>query len=315
MSSIHVKNSAENADNGPRVSDYSLYMALVIAVTVTIYLASLTVIVIQGESTEIAYECDNVVTCKLVEDNIDSSVAKIVDVFENRLCRMNIKELYAKGLTHNNIPKIKEFCSLPREAKIKIIYAKITGVRNAIIKSIFNSSNSKCITKDAALIGASSTTTCPSLGACSSGNNVYSCGIIPRAYNIPCPRVLNITICHVINMPTDCCIPGKVECLWGCENEDPVLGFGPTGKPFNSLQEFRNYVESRGYYESIFSYPERGIYAFTRDIGYGYRYEAWYHDGRKMGYSEGPEPNPDPNWYGYINGFWPWYVYWWHNKC
>mgnify|MGYP001772578700 CR=1 FL=1 len=116
-------------------------------------------------------------------------------------------------------------------------------------------------------------------------------------------------------MPTDCCIPGKVECLWGCENADPLLGFGREGKRFEYLDEFLDYVEPHGYYTSIFSQPERGIFAFTRDIGYGYRYEAWYNANSKMGYSEGPEPNPDPNWYGYINGFWPWYVFWWHNKC
>ena len=167
-------------------------MALIIAIIAIIYLTSLGTTATQGESIRIVYECDNVVTCKLVEGDIDSLVTKIVDMFENRLCRMDIKELYAKGLTHNDIPKTKEFCSLPREAKIKIIYAKIMDVRNAIIKSISNSNNSKYITKDAALIGASSsatsTTTCPSLGACSSGNKVYSCGIIPRAYNI---HVLN----------------------------------------------------------------------------------------------------------------------------
>ena len=208
-----------------------------------------------------------------------------------------------------------------REIKTKMLYAEIKKVRDSIIKS----PHSKCkiesvinvnSVSDIAKVAESGTyITCPSLGVCSNIIDKYSCGTIPHASNIPCARILEITICYVVRMPIDCCIPGRVECLWGCENADPVLGFGPEGRYFATVDEFREYVEARGYKESIFSYPERGIYDFTRDIGYGYRYEAWYNNRTHIRYSEGLEPNPDPNWYGFVNGFWPWYVYHWHNSC
>ena len=199
--------------------------------------------------------------------------------------------------------------------KIRILYAEIKKVRDSIIKSL----HSKCGIKSVA--GVDNTfnvvkdSVCPSLGVCSSGIDKYSCGTIPHASNIPCPKILEVTTCIVVSMPTDCCIPGKVECLWGCENADPKLGFGHEGRYFSTVDEFQKFVEAQGYKESVFSYPERGVYDFTRDIGYGYRYEAWYVEDEHKGYSEGPEPNPDPNWYGYINGFWPWYTYHWHNNC
>jgi len=90
------------------------------------------------------------------------------------------------------------------------------------------------------------------------------------------PKILGVTTCIIVSMLTNCCILGKVECLWRCENADPKLGFSHERRYFSTVDEFRKYVEACGYKGSVFSYPKRGIYDFTRDVGYGYRYKAWY---------------------------------------
>ncbi|MDW8033406.1 MAG: hypothetical protein RMI79_00415 [Nitrososphaerota archaeon] len=295
-----------------KLMNKGLTLLVLIVLSLTISMSSLPITTIYGEPISHIKKYTNIVICKLMEDDLDSLVTRIVDIFEKRLCRMNVEELYVEGLTAKDIAEVEKFCSLFREAKVKIMHTKIKSVRDTIIIS----SLCECGMDATSYVNrVGSDSTCSSLGACSGNINVYSCGITPPAFNIPCPRILGITICNVVRMPMDCCIPGQVQCLWGCENADPTLGFGPEGKPFSSVGEFRNYVESRSYYESVFSYPERGIYDFTRNVGYGYRYEAWYVQSQFRGYSEGPEPNPDPNWYGYLNGFWPLYTYQWHITC
>jgi|GEM_PF-2627231 len=214
------------------------------------------------ESIDNVSTCTNIVTCKLIESDLNLLVNKIVDVFENELCKLSINELYAEGLTSGDIVVINRFCTLPREIKTRMLYAEIKKARDPIIKSL----HSRCETasvinvnsvSDIAKVIESSAVTCPSLGVCSNNIDKYSCGIIPHATNIPCPRILGVTICDVVRMPIDCCIPGMVKCLWGCENADPVLGFGHDGRPFSTADEFREYVEARGYKENIFSSPKK----------------------------------------------------------
>ncbi len=240
--------------------------------------------------------------------SISEIADKFVDVFERKLCKMTEEELCASGLTGDDIKRAKEFCSLPRNEKRKILISELKKAEDY---------SKSCRELDISQITPYQQYCSLNSGKCAGGISFYNCG---GASAVSCPRVF-VSFCRIVQMSFSCCTPGAIGCLWGCENMDPLLGFGSAPgeeRNFNSVNEFRAYVESKGYYESVFSYPERGIYDFTRDIGYGYRYEAWL-DARTgppyKGRSEGPEPNPDPNWYGFLHGFWPTYSYTWHDNC
>ncbi|RSN76140.1 hypothetical protein [Candidatus Methanodesulfokora washburnensis] len=244
-----------------------------------------------------------------IKGNINEIADKFVDIFEKKLCKMTEEEMSASGLTNEDIKRAKEFCNLPRSEKRRILISELKKAEN-YVKS--------CKELSASQITPYQQYCSLNGGKCAGGISFYNCW---TALNVPCPRIF-VSSCRIVQMPASCCTPGSVYCLWGCENPDPLLGFGSAPgeeRRFNSVNEFRTYVTSKGYYESVFSYPERGIYDFTRDIGYGYRYEAWLdaRSGRPpyIGRSEGPEPNPDPNWYGYLNGFWPTYSLAWHQSC
>lgn len=104
---------------------------------------------------------------------------------------------------------------------------------------------------------------------------------------------------------------GAVACLWGCSGEDPELGRLP--RNFSSRKAMENYIFARGYHKVYQPWTSGYGYDYARQIGYGYHYQAIWSGGSAR--VEGPEPDPEPNWYGFINGFWPSLVQDWHKSC
>uniref|UniRef100_UPI002610B06D hypothetical protein n=1 Tax=Thermococcus sp. TaxID=35749 RepID=UPI002610B06D len=201
-----------------------------------------------------------------------------------------------------DIKKARAFCRLPDEAKLKII-------RNRLLLSVYLS-NARCSALKQREMK-------PVITASSGGT--YSCrdGTV-YAWGIPTKEKLGVSYCswRKSGSPSSCSREKGVACLWGCTNVDPKLGWSGNYKYFPDLDSFVKEVTSRGYHKTD-RYAAYGIYGrdFTREIGYGYRYEARYSPKTRMGYVEGPEPNPEKNWYGFLHNFWPTLVKRWHDNC
>ncbi|AGT34175.1 hypothetical protein OCC_13385 [Thermococcus litoralis DSM 5473] len=233
---------------------------------------------------------------------LDSQATLIVKDFEERLCKMSDEEMLKDGLTKEEIKKVKIFCSLPKERKKEIILNKLI---TAEIERKRICLLSKFITSQVSPMSSSGTYSCdyqlPRRVIHATGIPTHSkLGAIPCSWTDPTPQL--------------CKEEGEIACLWGCTNADPKLGWKK--RAFNTLNDFVEEVTSKGYHKTA-KYAAYGSYGYdyTRGIGYGYRYESWWNKNTKMGYSEGPEPNPEANWYGFSHGFWPELTFLWHDTC
>lgn|GEM_PF-2982539 len=239
---------------------------------------------------------------KTVMATIEEYSSEILKEFDGELCTMSDEEMLREGLTKEDIKKARAFCRLPDAAKLKII-------RNRLILSVYLT-NARCS-------ALKQTEMRPVITASSGGT--YSCrdGLV-YAWGIPTKEKLGISHCSWSKpgSPSSCSKEKGVACLWGCTNVDPKLGWSSNYKYFPDLDSFVREVTSRGYHKTD-KYAAYGIYGrdFTRGIGYGYRYEARYSPKTRRGYVEGPEPNPEKNWYGFLHNFWPTLVKRWHDKC
>ncbi|MBO8174264.1 MAG: hypothetical protein H0Z18_03285 [Thermococcus sp.] len=232
---------------------------------------------------------------------LDSQVTLIVKDFEERLCKMSDEEMLKEGLTKEEIKKVKIFCSLPKERKEEIILNKLITAKVERKKIC---SLNKFTTGYINPMSSSGTYSCRYRLIYATGIPTHSkLGAIPCSWNKP-------------GSSSSCKVEKGVACLWGCTNVDPKLGWSSNYKYFPNLESFKQEVTSKGYHKTA-RYAAYGAYGrdFTRGIGYGYRYEARYGPSTHMGYVEGPEPNPEANWYGYIHNFWPTLVYIWHERC
>jgi len=233
---------------------------------------------------------------------VEEYSSQILKEFNEELCTMSDEEMLHEGLTKDDIKKAKAFCRLPDAAKLKII-------RNRLLLSVYLN-NPRCS-------ALKQTEMKPIITASSGGT--YSCrdGLV-YAWGIPTKEKLGISHCswRKSGSPSSCSKEKGVACLWGCTNVDTKLGWLGNYKSFPNLDSFVQEVTSKGYHKTDW-YAAYGIYGrdFTRGIGYGYRYEARYSPETRMGYVEGPEPNPEKNWYGFLHNFWPTLVKRWHDKC
>lgn len=203
-------------------------------------------------------------------------------------CYVSEKELLAEGLTKEDIKKVRKFCNLPKEELKNIIKERLKRLKTKMgDKSIIT--------------------------GCS---NSYSCWTWYGGYNWGIPNYedlgLTSSTCSWHDPNPLCKVEAKIACLWGCTNSDPVLGWHT--KQFPSQSALENEIYAKGYHQTA-SYIPGYQNDYTRGISYGYRYEVAWSPSTKTAHSEGPEPNPEANWYGFLHGFWPEEVYDWHNQC
>lgn len=209
-------------------------------------------------------------------------------------CDVTDRELKAEGLNNRQMKKVRKFCALPLKAKEKILEEKFDKLKR----------KKSC---SGEIVGR---------------NNSYSCWTWYGGYNTGIPNYADLGLTSSEcgwhdNSPTECSEEGEVACLWGCTNVDPELGWSSHEKVFSSQTALENEIFSQGYHQTA-DYAcgdplEPCPNDYTRGIDYGYRYQVNW-DGDKA-HVEGPEPNPESNWYGFVNDFWPEEVTVWHSDC
>lgn len=212
------------------------------------------------------------------------NVEEIIDDIESNHCPVSKKIIEMEKLTPEMIKKAKEFCSLSRNQKTKLIKEKIEKAQNPIFAIASNSNFYSC----------GNYTNIPTYARV--GVTSSSCSWTDTSHSANC-RVQNST--------------NSISCLWGCTNKDPVLSW--TSKYFPSVAAAEANIKPKGY---VLSYGYNRSY--SRNIGYGYRYEVQGPPNAPAGgtwTNEGPEPEPNFNFPGYQGGWWPNAVANWHAQC
>jgi len=212
-------------------------------------------------------------------------VREIVKDIEEKHCKMTDEELLNQQLTEEDVTKVREFCSLPTDEKVKILEKEFSKIKEHQCSK----------DKEGKIVGYNNTYTCVYDGINTGIPNYADLG-------------LSSSTCSWHDPNPDCKIEGKVACLWGCTNVDPVLGWHT--KWFSSTSALENEIFPKGYYKVSSNYG--GDY--RRWVGYGYSYQV-HSIGGGYWHSEGPEPSPDFNWYAYLRGWWPVEVSTWHYNC
>lgn len=198
---------------------------------------------------------------------------------------MTDEELLSQKLTDEDIKKVRKFCSLSTEEKFNILEKEFRKLRER-----------KSAVKEGKIVNPNGTYTCISDGINWGIPNYADLGLSAS------------TCSWHDSQPADCKIEGKIACLWGCTNPDPVLGWHT--KYFASITALENEIFPKGYHKVSDNYG--GDYA--RTLSYGYRYQV-HSIGGGYWHSEGPEPDVEFNWYAYLRGWWPVEVSWWHYTC
>lgn len=213
-------------------------------------------------------------------DQTQALVAQI----ESAECPKLDDVLRAEKLTDQDIARVRDFCQKSTEEKLDYFTDVLEGRKP-------NNSDR--------------------VGTLTQALSFYSCG----GMDIPDQWSTTLT-CDWHDAPTspvDCSIQGKVACLWGCNNIDPMLGWHT--KFFNSRADLENEISPKGYYY-IGSF-EGGDY--SRQLDYGFRFQVHGmgvdSNGKGTWHNEGPEPSPAFSWFAFVRGWWPSNVRDWHSKC
>ena len=216
-------------------------------------------------------------------------IIEIVSEIENVHCKLSVQKLAELRLSAGNIQKAKDFCAKPPREKA------------AILEKLFMKMNNK-MKPEGQIVGF---------------NNSYSCNWNGSRNNgIPTYQDLGLTLnsCSWHDTTPDACkLQGSVGCLWGCTNTDPVLGWSTHQKFFPSRTALEQAILPKGY--QLITNPVYGI-DYRRTLPYGYSYELSRHSvdstGKGYWHVEGPEPDPRFNWPGFLGGWWPVEVLYWH---
>jgi hypothetical protein len=210
-------------------------------------------------------------------------------------CQMTDDEIAEEGLNKQETKKVREFCSLSKKQMGKVLKERIERVKN-------------WRNNESVILGYT---------------NSYSCWTWYGGYNSGIPNYRDLGLSSGScswhdSTPYSCKVEGYIACLWGCTNIDPILGWHV--KYFASQSALESEIYGKGYHRTA-GYAAGQFWQdyadadYTRGINYGYRYQVTWNNSTKMAHSEGPEPNGEANWYGFIHGFWPEEVFEWHYQC
>jgi len=224
-------------------------------------------------------------------EELDVMTDAMVDDLKGK-CDMTDEKIAAEGLNKQEIRKVRKFCSLSKNEMKKAIKGKLKrinwGNRGSVVLGYTNS---------------------------------YSCWTWYGGYNWGIPNYgdlgLSSSTCIWHDDNPSCKVEGSVACLWGCTNKDPNLGWHE--KNFANQSALETEIYNKGYHRTAgYAAGQLGDYAdadYTRGISYGYRYQVNWYKTIKKAHSEGPEANPESNWYGFIHDYWPEEVFDWHLNC
>ncbi len=212
-------------------------------------------------------------------------VKALVDQVQNVECQKSDGLLILEHLSNQEIIRVHEICQMSSEKKLDFF------------SSVMSSSQHSAIGEN--------------VGTLRQGVSFYNCGAleVPQKWSV----LLNCEWHDAPANPVECSMEGKVACLWGCNNSDPVLGWHT--KFFNSRTDMENEIRPKGYI--YLSSVEGGDY--SRQLDYGYRFQVHSQNidsnGKGMWHNEGPEPSPSFSWFAFVRGWWPNNVRTWHSKC
>jgi hypothetical protein len=224
--------------------------------------------------------CGNGVSLK---KEYTSEVQALVVQIEGVECQKSDDRLRGEKLVEQDLQRIHDLCQKSKEEKLELFSSLMNGqVKNR-----------------------------DEVGTITQALSFYSCddNVVPDQWS----TTLSCDWHDAPASPVECSIQGKVACLWGCNNVDPMLGWHT--KFFNSRADLEKEITPKGYYY-IGSY-EGGDY--SRQLDYGFRFQV--HplsidaNGKGTWHNEGPEPSPAFSWFAYLRGWWPSDVIAWHSKC
>jgi hypothetical protein len=217
--------------------------------------------------------------------DIDPLSNSMVDDLRSK-CSMTDDQILSQGVKPADLIKVRDFCKLTKTEMIKIIGDRLKKANDKNLKPVF--------------LGYTNSYLCYYLGL----------NTVPSYSNL---GLTSSTCSWHDSSPSSCKVESKVACLWGCTNNDPKLGWH-TSK-FNNKMQFENYIYSKGYHKVSGYACYYMADDYERALSYGYRYEVTWTNSTRTAHVEGPEPDPEANWYGSINGFWPEEVFVWHKTC
>jgi hypothetical protein len=228
-------------------------------------------------STVNAYSTSSISLAARELASVNPTAREIVKDVKTKLCLMTDAEILSTGLISADVRKAREFC-LKSDQELLDYFTQMLVMLP------------------------------PGTQA------AYSCGGktgIPNYSNLS----LSSSSCswHDPN-PFLCKVEGGIACLWGCTNNDPLLGWHT--KSFTSTTALQNAIISKGYH----LVPGQYGGSYRRGLQYGYSYQVHQISGNMSTgngtwHSEGPEPDTEPNWPGILGGWYPNNAQSWHNTC
>jgi hypothetical protein len=227
---------------------------------------------------------DEVITAK----DIDSLSDSMADDALSK-CSVTDDQIIAQGVKPEDISKVRDFCKLSKKEMKKTFGDRLKKTNDKNLNSVF--------------MGYTNSYLCYYIGL----------NTVPNYADL---GLTSSTCSWHDSSPSSCKVEGKVACLWGCTNNDPKIGWHK--RVFTNLAAFESVIYSKGYHKvpAYACYGAQNDYA--RAISNGYRYEMVANtlkDGTVEGHVEGPEADPETNWYGIVNGFYPEEVFLWHKTC
>lgn len=222
------------------------------------------------------------------DDPWQEQVALTVNQIRSIECLKPDSTLVEEGLDEATIAKARAFCALPIDEMIAEVAARFHVL-------------------DSAEDGVGQTT-----------QQVYSCYYNGANFDIPTYADLGLTdaTCVWHDPNPGCKVQGLVACLWGCSNNDPVLGWHT--KWYASRSALEADIFPKGYATvSSGVFGEGGGYRRTLPRGYSYQVHSQSIDANGQGYwhCEGPEPDTRFSWYAWYGGWYPSEVQSWHAAC
>lgn len=219
------------------------------------------------------------------EASLSKTVRETVDQIQKVECWKTDSALKAEGINNESIIMVRGFCALSTDqmtAEISARFMKASGVESGIGKTT---------------------------------QQVYTCSYDGANFDIPTYADLGLTdaTCIWHDPNPGCRIQGLVACLWGCNNNDPVLGWHTKWYASRSAVEADLFPKG---YAAVNDYAG-GSYRRGLERGYSYQVYAEKVDenGQGIWHCEGPEPDPRFSWYAYLGGWWPSEVQSWHQSC
>jgi len=219
------------------------------------------------------------------EKELDSLSDSMVDDLRSK-CSMTDDQIVAQGVKSEDIKKVRDFCKLTKKEMVKQIGDKLKRINDKNLKSVF--------------LGYTNSYLCYYIGL----------NTVPNYADL---GLTSSTCSWHDSSPSSCKKEASVACLWGCTNNDPKLGWHT--RTYTNQKVFESDIYNKGYHKVSGYACYYMADDYERTLSYGYRYEVTWNNKTRQAHVEGPEPDPESNWYGVINGFWPAEVLVWHKAC